>query len=243
MAEGIESAARDDLAPSGTLRVGINFGNPLLASRAGTDGEPRGIAVDLGREVGHWLDVPVEIVGYEAAGRMAAAAIGGAWDVAFLAVDPLRARTILFTSPYLDIACTYLVPAGSPIRDVPDVDREGVRVAVSGGSAYDLVLTRTLQHARLERAPSVAASGTLFTDRRMDVLAGLEPWLAEVARRLPGSRVLEGHFATVHQAVATPRGRDAGFRSLNQFVERCKASGLVARTIRANGVSGVSVSR
>jgi polar amino acid transport system substrate-binding protein len=224
----------------GRLRVGINFGNALLTTKDAR-GTPGGIAVDLARELAQRVGVPMELVSYDTAGRMADGAKAGEWDVAFLAADPARAEEIAFTAPYLEIDTTYLVPAGSPLRTLADVDREGLRVAVSEKSAYDLFLTRSLKHAQLVRAPGVNASVALFFEDKLDALAGLKPLLVEVAEKQPGARVLDGRFTAVQQAVGTPKGRDAAARHIREFVEDIKASGLVAKTIERNGIRGVSV--
>lgn len=233
-------AVRDLLAPAGTLRVGINFGNTLLTSRP-PGGQPGGIAVDLARELGRRLDVPLEIVSYTSAGRMADDAGAGAWDIAFLASDPDRADRISFTEPYLEIDSTYLVPAGSPMRSIADVDQEGIRIAVSENSAYELFLRRQLVHARLVSAPGVAASNEMFIAEGLDVLAGLRPVLVSVAEGLPGSRVLDGRFTAVGQAIGTPRDREEAGEYLRAFVAEAKSSGFVAALIERNGIRGVSV--
>ncbi|PYS49266.1 MAG: ABC transporter substrate-binding protein [Acidobacteria bacterium] len=236
----MSSSIRSDVAPMGKLRVGINFGNALLTSRDAS-GTPGGIAVDLAKELARRVGVPMEIVSYDAAGQLADGAKAGAWDVAFLAADPARAEEIAFTAPYLEIETTYLVPAGSPLRTLADVDREGVRVAVSDKSAYDLFLTRSLKRAQLVRAPGVNASVDLFFAGKLDALAGLKPLLVEVAEKQPGARVLDGRFMVVQQGVGTPKGRDAAAKYLREFVEDIKASGFVAKTIAKNGIRGVSV--
>ena len=189
------------------MRIGINFGNALLATRDAAGGAPRGIAVDLAQELGRRLRVPVELVPYESAGTMADAAKTGEWDVAFLATDPGRAGDITFSTPYLEIDATYLVPAGSPLRTIGDVDRDGVRIAVSDKSAYDLFLRRAVHHAQLVPAPGVEASVSLFLAEQLEALAGLRPLLAAVAELHPGCRVLDGRFTAVHQAIGTPVGR------------------------------------
>ena len=234
--------ARAELTPTGKLRVGINFGNGLLARKDPVTAAPRGIAVDLARELGVRVGVPVEVVGYESAGTMADGATE-AWDVAFLGADPARANQIAFTAAYLEIESTYLVPARSPLSTMADVDRAGVRIAVSGKSAYDLFLTRALQHAMLVRAPNVNASVELFMSHKLDALAGLKPLLVEVAEQLPGSRVLDGSFTTVQQAIGTPKDRSSAAKYLHAFVEDVKAGGLVAKAIENNRVRGVSVAR
>ncbi|MGH7848501.1 MAG: transporter substrate-binding domain-containing protein, partial [Candidatus Binatia bacterium] len=141
MTPQISPVVRSDLVPTDRLRVGINYGNILLAARDPTSGDFRGVAVDLARELAQRVGVPVEWVGYDAAGKMADAAKTGAWEVAFLGAEPERANEITFTAPYLEIEATYLVPGGSQLRTIADVDREEVRIAVSAKSAYDLFLS------------------------------------------------------------------------------------------------------
>jgi len=237
----VPPAALADLAPTGTLRAGINFGNVLLTGKDAASGEPRGIVVDLARELGRRLGVPVQIVAFDAAGDMADAAKSGAWDVAFLGAEPQRAGEISFTAAYAEIESTYLVPPDSPMQSVADLDRAGVRIAVPAKTAYDLYLSRSLQHARLERAAGTDAAFKLFIDERLDAFAGLRPVLITYAGKLPGSRVLGDRFSTVQQAIGVPQGRDAGVTYLRTFVEDIKATGLVARTIDRNGIRGLSV--
>jgi polar amino acid transport system substrate-binding protein len=234
-------SARADLAPTGKLRVGLNYGNFLLVTKDAASGASRGVAVDLATELARRLDVPFEIVAYETAGKMADAVKSGAWDVAFLGAEPARANEIAFTSAYLEIESSYLVPAQSPIRTIADVDRPGVRIAVAEKSAYDLYLARSIKHATLVRAAGIDASYKLFIEQKLDALAGLRPRLVMDAEKLPGSRILEGRFTAVQQSIGTPRAREAGALYLRAFVEEAKASGRVARAIESNGVRGVSV--
>jgi polar amino acid transport system substrate-binding protein len=231
-----------ELAPTGRLRVGINYGNFLLVLKDGPEGEPRGVAPDLGREIGRRLGVPVEFVRFPQAGALADAAKEGLWDIGFLGSEPQRAAEIAFSPPYLEIPVTYLVPAGSSIRTLADVDRQGLRIAVSDKSAYDLFLSRTLKHAKLVRAQGIEGSYRLFVAEKLDALAGLKPRLVADAERLPGSRVLDGQVTGVQQSIGAPRGRgEAASRYLREFVEEAKASGLVAKIIEAHGVRGVTV--
>lgn len=237
----ISPSVSSELAPTGKLRVGINYGNPVLATRDPATGDLRGVAVDLARELGRRIRVPVELVGYEAAGKMFEAVRAGAWDVAFIAVDPGRASEINFTAPYMEIEGTYLVPAGSPLRAIADVDREGVRIAVSANSAYDLFLGRSLQHAQLVRAPDPNAAFELLVAGKVEAVAGVKQPLVTNAGKFPGSRVLDGRFMAIQQALGIPKGRDAGANYLREFIEDVKASGLVARTIEKAGIRGVPV--
>jgi polar amino acid transport system substrate-binding protein len=233
--------ATNELAPSGTLRVGLNYGNFLLVLKDAPDGSPRGIAPDLGRELGKRLGVPVEFVKFAQAGQLADAVRDEKCDVGFLGAEPQRAAEIAFTSPYLEIPVTFLVPAGSPIRSIAEVDRDGVRIAVSARSAYDLYLSRTLKHAKLVRAQGIDASYELFVNEKLDVLAGLKPRLVADAEKLAGARVLEGQVTGVQQAVGTTKARSAAAKYLSDFVADIKRSGLVAKTIEKHGVRGVTV--
>ena len=237
----ISPSLHSELAPTGKLRVGINYGNPVLATRDPASGELRGVAVDLARELGSRTGLPIELVGFESAGQMVEGLKAGAWDVAFLAVDPGRAGEIDFTAPYIEIEGTYLVPAGSPLRAIGDVDRDGVRIGVSAKSAYDLFLSRSVQRAELIRAPDPNAAFELLVAGKVDVVAGVRQPLVTNAGKLPGSRVLDGRFMAIEQALGTPKGRGVAAKYLREFIEDVKASGLVARAIEKAGIRGVSV--
>src|SRR5512134_2821574 len=234
-------AARSELAPGGKLRIGLNYGNFLLVLKDAPDGAPRGIAPDLGRELGRRVGVPVEFVKFAQAGQLADAVRDGSCDVGFLGAEPQRAAEIAFTTAYLEIPVTFLVPAGSSIRSIAEVDREGVRIAVSARSAYDLYLSRTLKHATLLRAEGIDASYGLFLKDRLEVLAGLKPRLVSDAEKLPGSRVLEGQVTGVQQALGVSRNRESAAQFAREFVDEAKRSGLVAKIIEKHGVKGVTV--
>jgi polar amino acid transport system substrate-binding protein len=237
----ITPAVRADLAPTGKLRAGVNYGNFILATKDRATGESRGVAIDLLQEVGRRLGVPVEIVAYDSVAVMGDAAPTGVWDIAFLGSDPAREALMSFTPAYLEIEATYLVPAGSALRTAAEVDREGVRVAAPARANYELFLSRNLKHARLVSAPGADAAFNLLATGQVDALAGLTQGLLGLAAKLPGSRLVEGRFMGVQQSIAVPRGRDAGLAYLRWAVEDAKASGLVARAIEKTGARGVSV--
>lgn len=234
----IESLKRE-LAPGGKLRVGLNMGNFLLVNKD-AGGKVHGIVPDLAQELASRLGATVEFVEYPSAGPVADAAASGAWDVAFIGAEPQRASVIAFTPAYVEIPATYLVPPGSPIRTVAEVDRPGVRVATAARSAYDLYLSRNLVHAELVRAEGIPASYDLFVRERLDVLSGLLPRLTQDAERLPGARILEGRFTAIQQAIGTPRAREAAARWLGAFVAEFRTNGLVARLIERHGVKGIT---
>jgi polar amino acid transport system substrate-binding protein len=232
--------ARAELAPTGKLRVGINMANFLLVSGTGPAGEPEGVAPDMAREIARRLGVPVDFVKFARPGELADA-VGAAWDIGLIGAEPARAEKIAFTPAYVEIEATYLVPAGSPLRAIADVDRPGVRIAVAARSAYDLWLSRNLAHAELVRADSIPAALQAFVERRLDALAGLRPGLLANAEKLPGARLLEGRFTAVQQAIGTARANAAAAAFLRGFVEEAKASGLVARLIERHRVRGLAV--
>ena len=241
-AQSVTSAVRSELAPTGSLRAGINHNNPLVARRDAATGTLRGTGVDLSRELARRIGVPVELVPYDAAARMSADAAKGVWDVAFLAIDPVRATDIEFTAPYIELEGTYLVPPGSPLHRIEDVDRNGVRVAVTANSAYDLFLTRELKHAQLVRAGTTPESIDLMMTQRLDALAAVRTALVAAAPRLPGSTVLAGHFMTIRHAAAVPRSRTAVSAFVRQFIEDVKASGFVAEALARHGLTSADAS-
>jgi polar amino acid transport system substrate-binding protein len=230
-----------DLAPNGKLRAAINFGNPILAARDASTGEARGVSVDLSRELARRLGVPLELVTYNAAGKVVEALKSGAWDVAFVAIDPVRANEISYSAAYVVIEGAYLVREDSPIRVNADVDRAGVRVCVGAGSAYDLFLSRELKQAKIVRAPTSPAVTDLFVAQGLDVAAGVKQQLEADAKRIPGLRLLEGRFMVINQAMGTPKGREAGAKYLREFIEEMKASGFVARALERHRIEGAAV--
>lgn len=235
-------AAVAALAPTGVLRAGINLSNFLLVTGRNDDGTPNGVSPDMARELARRLGVGIELRTYKSPGDLADDAANGAWDIGNIGAEPARAETIAFTAAYCEIECTYLVPPGSPITAIAEVDQPGRRIASAPRAAYDLWLERNLQHAELVRSPGLAGSFELFVEQGLDALAGLRPGLTKEAEKLPGSRVLDGQFSAVQQAMGTPRGRDeAGFAFLRAFVEEMKATGFVAERIAAHGVVGLSV--
>ncbi|MDG9874249.1 transporter substrate-binding domain-containing protein [Pseudomonas juntendi] len=231
-----------DLAPNGILRAAINFGNPVLA-QPGADGEPHGVSVALAKSLAEELGVGLELRTYDAAGKVFAALEENAWTLAFLAIEPVRAAQISFSEPYVLIEGTYLVKAESPYSKIEDLDQPGLRLAVGNGAAYDLYLSRTLQHAELHRADTSAGAVDLFIDQGLDAAAGVRQPLEQIAAKNPNYRVMQGAFTAIRQAVAVPRGRDAGGAYIRDFVERRLAEGFVRGALLASGQTDVSAPR
>lgn len=241
MTDGISSRLAEELAPTGRLRAAINFGNSVLAQQDPGGGPPRGVSAELARELARRLGVGIDYVTFDAAGKVVEAGKAGLWDIAFLAVDPVRAAGIDFTAPYVVIEGVYLVPRDSKLHTATDVDRDGVRVAVAQGSAYDLYLTRALKHAKLVRQPSGPEALEMFVRDRLEAAAGVRQPIAAFAQAHPDTRLIPGRFMAIEQAMGTVKGRQAGITYLRSFIEEMKASGFVARALEASGQGDASV--
>ena len=241
MADGLSPDLVRELAPTGRLRAAINFGNSVLAQPDPAGGPPRGVSGDLARELARRLGVGIDYVTFDAAGKVFEALKQGLWDIAFLAVDPVRAAGIAFTAPYVVIEGVYLVPKDSKLQTVDDVDRDGVRIAVAKGSAYDLYLSRAVRHATLVRQPSGPEALEMFLRDRLEAAAGVRQPVNAFAQTHPDTRVIPQRFMAIEQAMGTVKGRDAGVAYLRTFIEETKASGFVARALAASGQGDAAV--
>jgi polar amino acid transport system substrate-binding protein len=230
--------ASKSLAPSGRLRVAINYGNTVLAQKNATTGELTGASVVLAKTLGERLHVPVDLVPFPAAGQVFAAMDQNQWDLAFLAIEPERAQKIDFSPPYVVIDGTYLVFKSSPYQSVADIDRDGVRIAVAKGAAYDLYLSRNLKHATLERAPTSPAAVQLFLDGKLDAAAGVRQFLADTLKTRDDVRILKDSYSRIEQAIAVPLGHEAGAAYIRGFLEEMKASGKIRAALEATGQDG-----
>jgi polar amino acid transport system substrate-binding protein len=229
------------LAPTGKLRASINLGNPILAN-LDAHGVPCGVSVDLAHGLGRLLNLEVDLLVFDAAGKSVEAVTQEQADFGFFAVDPVRGAGIAFTAPYVLIEGAYLVQQDSALTDNAQVDQSGHRVVVGQGSAYDLHLTRALQHAEIVRAPTSPAVVDTFMAHGAEVAAGVKQQLQADAQRVPGLRLLPGRFMVIQQAMGIPKGRgDAAAAVLRQYVQDMKASGFVADALARHGIEGASV--
>lgn len=230
-----------ELAPTGALRAGINLSNFLLVTGKTPASDPAGVAPDMARAIAERLGVAVTYVPFKTPGELADQAGRDVWDIGLIGAEPQRAETIAFTAAYAEIEATYLVPAGSRLKDIAEVDAAGIRIAVTGRSAYGLWLERNIKRAELMRTETLDSAFDAFVSGKLEALAGLKPRLLADLEKLPGARLLDGRFTAVQQAVGTARKNRAGADFLRGFVEEAKASGLVAQLIERHKVRGLSV--
>jgi polar amino acid transport system substrate-binding protein len=195
----------------------------------------------MARAIAERLGVKLKLVPFKTPGELADAAGSDVWDIGLIGAEPARAERIAFSAAYVEIEATYLVPAGSALRTIADVDRPGIRIAVSARSAYDLWLVRNIKQAQLVHADGIDAAFNLFVNDKLEALASLRPRLLTDVVKLPGARILDGQFTAVQQAVGTAKTNVAGAAFLRGFVEEAKASGFIASLIARHHVAGLSV--
>lgn len=234
------AAAKTELGATGKLRAAINLGNPILASR-NAGGELQGVSVDLAREAARRLGLDIELLPFNAAGRVVEAIKAKSVDLAFVAIDPVRGADMDYTAPYVVIEGAYLVRNGSPLQRNDEVDRSGTRVVVGRGSAYDLFLTRELKAATLVRSQTSPAVVDMFLADKLEVAAGVKQQLQADAARVGGVRLLPGRFMVIEQAMGVPKGRTAAQAWLSTYIEEMKATGFVAAALQRHGIQGADV--
>ncbi len=230
-----------ELIPTGALRAGINMSNFLLVTGKRANGDPDGVSPDVAEEIARRLGVACKLVPFKSPGELGDQAGKNIWDIGNIGAEPQRAKTIAFTAAYAEIQSTYMVPAGSVIKVIADVDKPGIRIAVTGRSAYGLWLENNIKHATLVRSDSLDGSFDDFVNQKLEVLAGLKPRLLTDVTKVPGARILDGQFSAVQQAVGTAKANQAAAQWLASVVEELKASGFVAAAIKKHKADGLSV--
>ena len=230
-----------ELTPTGVLRAAINMSNFLLVTSKAANGDPQGVSPDMAAEIARRLGVTLKLIPFKSPGELGDQAENNVWDIGNIGAEPQRAKTIFFTAAYAEIESTYLVPAGSPIKAIADVDKAGIRISVTGRSAYGLWLENNIKHATLMRTDTLDSSFNQFVEQKLEALAGLRPRLADDVMKLPGARILDGQFSAVQQAVGTPKKNAKAAAWLKEVVEECKASGFVAKAIEKHKAFGLSV--
>jgi polar amino acid transport system substrate-binding protein len=230
-----------ELAPTGVLRAGINMSNFLLVTGKTASGDPQGVSPDMAAEIAKRLGVAVSYVKFDRPSHLADAAGTNVWDIGLIGAEPQRAEKIAFTPAYCEIEATYLVPNGSPISSLAEVDRPGIRITTRRGAAYCLWLERNIKQAELILSDTADGPFNQFVAEKLEAYASLKPQLLTDVEKLPGAKILPGNFMTVQQAIGTAEANSAGAAFLRDFVAEAKTSGLVARLIDKHHVKGLSV--
>ena len=233
--------ARAELAPTGVLRAGINLSNFLLVTGRTASGDPVGVAPDMAGAIAESLGVPIKLVPFKSPGELADQAGKDIWDIGLIGAEPQRAAVMTFSAAYVEIEATYMVPPGSPITSIDQVDKKGVKVVTSARSAYGLWLENNIKNAELIQIAGLDGAFNKFKDHKIDVLAGLRPGLMKDIAKMPGATILPGKFSAVQQAVGCNKPAAEGARYIAHFVENAKKSGLVASLIEKHKVKGLSV--
>jgi polar amino acid transport system substrate-binding protein len=240
----IDPALLSSFAPTGTLRVGINLGNPILASEDPVIKKLYGVTIDIANEIGKRIVLPVELIPFKTAGATVDAVKGGNIDLVFVAIDPVRGADISYTPAYIQIEGAYMVKASSPFKTNEEVDVAGNEIVVGKGSAYDLYLTREIKNASLLRAASSQAVVDDFMSGKGNVAAGVKQQLESDAKRYDGLRMLPGRFMVINQAIGTPKARENYERTtayLSNVIAELKQSGFIAQAMQRHNIQGAKV--
>ncbi|MBR1129239.1 ABC transporter substrate-binding protein [Bradyrhizobium iriomotense] len=227
------------LAPSGTLRVGIYPGSPTsMVSDAA--GKPHGLAYDLGGELAKRLGVAVDYVKFQRVADIVTAIHDGQVDFTVTNATPARASEVSFSQPVLSIELGFLVPANSPIAEVEDIDRPGVKIGVTKGSTSERTLPAKFKTATIVPAESVKVAIAMFGSGEIDLYATNKPTLFEMSDQMPGARILDGNWGLEHMAIAIPRGREDALPLLNRFVTEEQSSGALDTIQQQAGLRGAT---
>lgn len=232
---------RKVLAPAGPLRVGLYVGNPASLLEP-VPGQRSGVGFELGTELARRLEVPFAPVVYANNGAVLEGLRAGDVDVVFTNATPARAKEIDFTQPYLEVEAGYLVPPGSSIAGLTDLDRPGIRVGVMEGSTTSTTLPALLKSASVVRVPTIEKVTEMLSQQMLDAFATNKSILFEISDGLPGSKVLSGRYGVERLALGIPKGREAGLRYARTFVASAISGGLVKSAVERAGLRGAIVS-
>jgi polar amino acid transport system substrate-binding protein len=240
----IEPTTLKSFAPSGTLRVGINLGNPVLASEDAATKKMSGISIDIANEIGKRINLPVQLIPFKSASETVDGIKNGGLDLVFVAIDPVRGADISYTPAYIQIEGAYMVKASSPLKNNEEVDVAGTEIVVGKGSAYDLYLTREIKSAALLRAANSQAVVDDFMSGKGNVAAGVKQQLESDAKRYTGLRMLPGRFMVINQAIGVPKSRSDFEKTttyLSEVITQLKQSGFIANSMQRHHIQGAKV--
>jgi len=242
--KAIDPTTLKSFAPSGSLRVGINLGNPVLASEDGATKQLSGISVDIANEIGKRINLPIQLIPFKSASATVDGIKNGELDMVFVAIDPVRGADISYTPAYIQIEGAYMVKASSPLKSNVEVDVAGTEIVVGKGSAYDLYLTREIKNATLLRAASSQAVIDDFMSGKGNVAAGVKQQLESDAKRYEGLRMLPGRFMVINQSIGIPKARPDFEKTtayLSEVITQLKQSGFIVNSMQRHHIQGAKV--
>ena len=228
------------LAPRGVLHGGIveaPVASAFFAER-GADGAPRGVTVDLLRGFAAMAGLPLELHVFSNSGQATDAVADGVCDVAFMPMDAERAKKVEFGPAYYAIESTYLVPAGSSIRSIDEVNRPGVRIVAIANTTTMRSARRTAPLASVEEVAGVDLMTAMAAKGEGDAFALSADSFATLLPKLPGARVLPGNFQETGIGVAVPKDRPAALIVATALLNEAKSSGLVGQALKTAGFGG-----
>ena len=242
--KSIDPTTLKSFAPTGSLRVGINLGNPVLASEDAATKQLSGISVDIANEIGKRINLPIQLIPFKSASATVDGIKNGELDMVFVAIDPVRGADISYTPAYIQIEGAYMVKASSPLKSNVEVDVAGTEIVVGKGSAYDLYLTREIKNATLLRAASSQAVIDDFMSGKGNVAAGVKQQLESDAKRYEGLRMLPGRFMVINQSIGIPKGRPYFEKTtayLSEVIAELKQSGFIVNSMQRYHIQGAKV--
>jgi polar amino acid transport system substrate-binding protein len=232
------------IAPTGALRVAVAVGpaaSTFWATRDPGSGQARGVTVELAKAAAEKLHVPLKLVEYQNSGGIAAAAGKDAWDITFMPADAEREKYVDQGPSYVVYESSYLVRAGADIRTMGEVDRTGIRVGAIDGTSTSRTVAKALAHAALTTFAMPEAAVELMGQGKLDALAMGRDALVDLAKTLPGSRLLDGAVQSTGVVVAVPKNRAAARDWAARFVEEAKSDGTVRRAFDSAGFATTDV--
>ena len=237
-------AQRTVLAPTGALRASFIATNPVQGRVDARTGATTGPAPDLVRELARRLGVTAVITPLPDAGAVLESVRNGQVDIGFLAIEAERASQVDFSDAYSNSGAAYAVRANSMFQKSGDVDRAGVTIGAIAGQTPEVYVREHVKNARIESLPSVpsnAVMGKMLLDGKVDAFAANRTRMEELARDVPGVRVLADDYMVTGQAIVVQKGNASRLAEINRFLADVRASGFVKTSLERANVAGVKV--
>ena len=241
---GIDEQTRKKLAPTGRLRVGLAVGDAISAvwtTRDPQTGKPMGPTVDLANIFAERTGLALELIEYGSSGEIIEAAASGQWDVSFTPVDAQRKTIVDFGPDFALGVSTYMVPKGSKIATLADVDRPGTRIYGVENTATIRSCRESLTHTTAVGLSALKEVLEKFRAGEADAIALGKESLFSILPEFPGARILEGNFLAAGTALAVPKDRTEALDVFTAILEEVKADGTVRKIFDKHGMTHSTV--